>query len=546
MIRVLIFFAVLAAIALGLNWFLDRPGDIDITWQGQDLHTPLLFGVAMVLVASIVLALFWNLFGLFVRLPAILRVSARVRRRTRGFAALTRGMVAVGSGDSRGAKRFSDEASRLLQDDPLALFLKAQAAQLTGDRATAETSFKAMLAIPETRVLGLRGLHMEARRRGDEQAAYRFAEEAQRLAPLPWAGQAVLDHHSSHHDWTASLAAVDRNAEGKIIDKATANRQRAVLKTALALEKADRDPEAALALAREAIRLAPNLVPATVLAGRLLTRLSEIRKAVRVLEAGWRRVPHPDIAQAYLDVRPGDSARDRLLRAHVLAELALENPEGNLTLARAALEARNLELARKTMAPLFAADSPYGRATARACLLMADLEEVAGSPGRAREWLARASRAARDPVWVADGVIADRWAPISPVSGRLDAFVWETPTERLSAPPQAPPSVFAEPDIDDDASPPHIEAKAAAVPAVVPGPTPSEAAVEPEPAPPESPAPVVSIAAPTETPLTVDPPAEAPHRGAGRRAVVFPLSTAPDDPGPDLRGGLRRGQAKAS
>jgi len=315
----------------------------------------------------------------------------------------------------------------------------------------------------------------------------------------------------------------------------------------LALEKADREPETALALSREAIRLAPNLVPASVLAGRLLTRFSDIRKAVRVLEAAWRRVPHPDIAQAYLDVRPGDSARDRLLRAHVLAELALEHPEGHLTLARAALEARNLELARKTMAPLFAADSPYGRPTARACLLMADLEEVAGSPGRAREWLARASRAARDPVWVADGVIADRWAPVSPVTGRLDAFVWETPTERLSAPPQAPLSVFAEPDIHDAEPPPPIEARAANVPAVVAGPSPGEAVVEPEPAPPESPPPVASIAAPTETPLTVNPPAEGAPRPAGSpRAVVFPLSTAPDDPGPDLRAGLRRGQARAS
>jgi HemY protein len=543
MIRVLVFFAVLAAIALGLNWFIDRPGEIAITWQGYEVRTSLLFGVAMVLLASIALALLWNLLRLVFRLPAILRLSRRVRRRTRGFAALTRGMVAVGAGDSRGAKRYAEEASRFLQDEPLALFLKAQAAQLTGDRASAEASFTAMLAMPETRVLGLRGLHMEARRRGDEQAAYRFAEEAQRLAPLPWAGQAVLDHHSAHHDWTAALAAVDRNAEGKVIDKATAQRQRAVLKTALALEKADREPEAALTLAREAIRLAPHLVPASVLAGRLLTRFSDIRKAVRVLEAAWRRVPHPDIAQAYLDVRPGDSARDRLLRAHVLAELALEHPEGHLTLARAALEARNLELARKTMAPLFAAGSPYGRPTARACLLMADLEEVAGSPGRAREWLARASRAARDPVWVADGVIADRWAPVSPVTGRLDAFVWETPTERLSAPPQAPLSVFAEPEIEDGEPPPSIETKAPNVPVVVAGAAPAE----PEPAPPESPPPVASIAAPTEAPLTVDPPAEGPARpGASTRTVVFPLSTAPDDPGPDLRAGLRRGQARAS
>ena len=33
----------------------------------------------------------------------------------------------------------------------------------------------------------------------------------------------------------------------------------------------------------------------------------------------------------------------------------------------------------------------------------------------------------RDPVWMADGIIAEEWAPISPVTGALDAFEWRTP-----------------------------------------------------------------------------------------------------------------------
>jgi HemY protein len=69
----------------------------------------------------------------------------------------------------------------------------------------------------------------------------------------------------------------------------------------------------------------------------------------------------------------------------------------------------------------------------RVCLLMADLEETQGSPGAVREWLARAARAPRDRAWIADGFVSDRWAPVSP-AGKLDAFVWRTPEERLSAP----------------------------------------------------------------------------------------------------------------
>ena len=48
-----------------------------------------------------------------------------------------------------------------------------------------------------------------------------------------------------------------------------------------------------------------------------------------------------------------------------------------------------------------------------------------------RQWLARAVRAPRDPAWVADGFVSERWAPVSPVTGKLDAFEWRAPVERL-------------------------------------------------------------------------------------------------------------------
>src|SRR5262249_55747893 len=54
--------------------------------------------------------------------------------------------------------------------------------------------------------------------------------------------------------------------------------------------------------------------------------------------------------------------------------------------------------------------------------------------GRAREWTARAVRAERDPAWTADGYVSDRWLPVSPVSGRLDAFQWKVPLAQLGAP----------------------------------------------------------------------------------------------------------------
>jgi HemY protein len=67
-----------------------------------------------------------------------------------------------------------------------------------------------------------------------------------------------------------------------------------------------------------------------------------------------------------------------------------------------------------------------------AYLLLADIEEAeTGDSGRVRQLLAKALRSPRDPAWTADGYVSERWAPISPVTGKLDAFEWRVPVERL-------------------------------------------------------------------------------------------------------------------
>ena len=82
----------------------------------------------------------------------------------------------------------------------------------------------------ETRVLGLRGLFVEARRRGDVRTATQYAVEAVRLAPAAtWASDAVLEAHCASRDWRSALEAVERRASLGLLDKPTARRQRAVL-----------------------------------------------------------------------------------------------------------------------------------------------------------------------------------------------------------------------------------------------------------------------------------------------------------------------------
>ncbi len=439
MIRIVVFLALLAVLAFGAAWIAERPGEVAITWQGWRLETSVIVAAAALVVVVVLAILFWSLVRLVVRSPDLIALFMRERRRARGWRAITSGLIAIGTGNAAIASRAAAEARKLAGDELLTLLLAAQAAQLEGLSERAEGEFRAMLGTPETRLLGMRGLYIEARRKNDTGAARSLAEEAARADPaLPWASEALVEFQCLAGNWSGALETVERAGRAGAIARAALRRRRAVLLTAQAMTVEDKDPPTAREYAVEAAGLAPDLVPAAALAGRLLGADGKLRRAARYVEGAWKTSPHPDLAEVYGDLRPGDSARDRLKRVRKLAAKAPGSLESALAVARAALEASDFAQARKALTPHL--DDP----TQRVCLLMAEIEASEhGDHGKAREWSSRALRAKRDAAWVADGFVSERWLPASPATGRLDAFVWAVPPTAqpgpvLEQPRQAP------------------------------------------------------------------------------------------------------------
>src|SRR4029078_9579063 len=121
----------------------------------------------------------------------------------------------------------------------------------------------------DTRMLGLRGLFIEAQRADDPVAAVMVAEEALKLSPSSsWASHSVLGFCCAKGDWTGALNILDNNQSSGLIDKATYRRQRGVLPSARALELVSVDRDLSRDSALEAVKLAPTLVPAAVLASK--------------------------------------------------------------------------------------------------------------------------------------------------------------------------------------------------------------------------------------------------------------------------------------
>jgi HemY protein len=294
----------------------------------------------------------------------------------------------------------------------------------------------------------------------------------------------------------------------------------------------------------EAIKLAPTLVPAAVLASKYQSEAHQIRRSMRIVEAAWLAQPHPDLADAYAHVKLGDSARQRLVRVETLAAKAPGHLESGLAVARAAIDATEYARAREALAPFIAAP------TQRVAMLMAELERTEhGDSGKARTWTLRAVRALQDPVWTADGYVSDRWRPVSPVSGRLDAFQWQTPLAALPSDKGGAiePSPFEEAMLA--AAPPRrveppreVVAEVTAPAAQDNSPAASVVAAEPAPAePPVPPAPPVPPPPPTESvPVTAAPLFRArqdlPKTTPTSIPQVIPIVRAPDDPGIDDEG----------
>jgi HemY protein len=556
MYRIILFLVLIALAAAGAAWVADQTGDVVLSSGGWRIETSLpVFALALgVTVAAAMLA--WSILRGVWRTPQRIKRARRERRHARGRHAITHGLLAIGHGDSVAARLHAEVARRHAKHDPLALLLHAQSAQLDGDRDGARAAFRAMAEREDTRLLGLRGLFIEAQRADDPVAAVMIAEEALKLAPASiWASHAVLGFRCAKADWSGALSILDNNLASGLIDKAAYRRQRGVLLTARALELETVDRDLSRESVMEAVKLAPTLVPAAVLASKYQSEAHQIRRSMRIVEAAWLAQPHPDLADAYAHVKLGDSARQRLVRIETLAAKAPGHFESALAIARAAIDASEFARAREALAPF--TEAP----TQRVAMLMAEIERTEhGDSGRARAWTLCAVRALHDPVWTADGYVSDRWRPVSPVTGRLDAFQWQRPLaalpsdknaaieaaefnaaisapRRVEPPRDAPiePAAPAAPAAQDnspilDAT---VEPAPAAVPAATPVPAPPPAPPPPAPTPAPPPTETASVISAPLFRARQDIPRDIAKNATASILPVIPILRAPDDPGID-------------
>jgi HemY protein len=423
MIRLILLLVAGGAIAVGAAWLADHDGIFLLTMNGYEVRTSAGFAVFLLLLTAALLLLLLRLVFLLLRSPDRFGSFFSARRGRKAYQALSQGLVAAASGDTGEAVLQARRSERLAGVEPLALLLQAQAAQLSGQDDRQETLYRAMLDVPETEFLGLRGLYALAMRRRDPDEALALLVRAQTLRPkAAWGLSALFDMRVARREWREAQTLLAQAAQAKLVTADIANRRRGVLIAAQA-QDADGagDAQGALVLAFEAVALAPGLTVAALIAVRPLAEQGRSWKAQDIIEAAWTQAPHPDLATAYGAIRPGD---DRETRAKRLAGLAQLNPmhrESRILAAEQGIARRRWTEARAIL-DLLVRDLP----TRRLCLLMADIAQGEGDHATAQSWRTSSMRAPEDARWhcAQCGVPAQSWSALCLHCGAFDSLAW--------------------------------------------------------------------------------------------------------------------------
>ncbi|WP_179378505.1 heme biosynthesis protein HemY [Jannaschia marina] len=430
--KILLFVAVVAALAFGVQWLLAVSGDVTLRFDGMEF---VLSPLVVVLGGLLLLFVLWVVFKLVGLLVAVLRwingddtaLGAYFdrNRERKGYAALSDSLIALASGEAREAANKAQKAEKYLQKPEVTTLIVAQAAEAVGDRDRARDAWKTLVTHDRTRFVGVRGLMRQKLEEGDTETAMKLAEKAFALKPRHVETQdTLLRLQARDENWDGARKVLSAKLKSGALPKDVYKRREAVLSLADAREQlAAGNADKAKAEILEANRLAPELVPAAVMAARLHIEAGEKRRAAKVLKAARLKTPHPDLAAAFAEIEQDETPEARIKRFQPFLKVAPEASETKMLDAELHIAAEDFPGARRALGTLYETEP-----TTRSLTLMAAIERgEGGSEAVVRGWLAKAITAPRGPQWICDncGTIHADWIPVCTQCEAFDSLSWK-------------------------------------------------------------------------------------------------------------------------
>jgi HemY protein len=383
MIRGLWFFVQLAVVVLAAVWLAEQQGAVSIEFHGWLIETSAGVLILSVLVAAALVLLAWRILRSVLGTPHAIGRFRHHRRRNRSYVALVKSLAALASGEGVAALRHASEAEAI-GEPALGHLAAAEAAEMAGDDARAETEYTRLGDRPDTMMIGLKGLTRLAERQGNLDQALVHVRRARKLAPKsPWAAskQFELEERTGTLD-QAERTLADAAKLGAVSPTESNHLLAALLLRRANIAAAAGNETGALKDAERAHELNPALTKAAILSARLLARAGRTPAAERILTRGWSVAPDAELAQAWLALAPRADVTARLRQAERLLALDRASDEGHLALAEAELAGARWAEARAHLSAV----GLSAQSAVRFAHLMAYLESASGNEAAARGW----------------------------------------------------------------------------------------------------------------------------------------------------------------
>lgn len=354
MIRLILWFVGVLVLAAAGAWLADHPGAVTVQFQAFAIDTSFAALILMfALIATLSSAGVW-LVGWVQRDMPIFGSNQVIKRQRRGFKMLNQSLVALSAGDAKTARTLVERAEVLLPPQPMVHLIAAEAATRSGDFVAASKRYSELEDTEDGRLLGLRGLLMEARRTGHENEALRLARVAfEENRKSPWVLKTLFALEVSAGNWREAEVALDKVAKESLLEKPQIARHRGAIAYAEATElKLKGDTDLARKALKKAINQRPDFIPATVALTRLALGENNSRKATKIISDAWAKSPHPSLATAFKELDAQESAVDWLKRVRTLVKLVPEHPESKLLLVDAMMDAGEYDTVKPVLEAL--------------------------------------------------------------------------------------------------------------------------------------------------------------------------------------------------
>lgn len=423
--RFLIIFSLIVLSILLILGFESKLGHVEIEWLGYRLETNVALAALLILVIFLLVVFFYKLVRSIFGFPFWVREHSALRQQKKTAQQLQQGLISFIMRDGETLALEAEGLKRNSGEKGLALFFRAEASLLKGERKVAHDRYLELSRVKGFEVLGLNGLLKLALDQGGyEEVLYYVMACEKYYVSSPWLMDILFEAALRFYKFEDALDALRRKKALKAFRPEEYQKKVAMVLLVQALKEKDQgNQENYERFVEQSYESDESYLPALLHFLPVLLREGKHSRLRKIIERSWSSSPHPDLARLYAESMPGSTDVEVFRLIQRLSSFAPHHPESRLEMARYALKAKLWGQSREYLESLINENSKISEVY----YLRAQLEEAeTGDASRAFPWLEKMMNLNFKGHWFCSSCLSctPNWQMICPNCHALGELEW--------------------------------------------------------------------------------------------------------------------------